>query len=81
MAFALAAALFPTLLSATAEHLRVALTSESPELGTVDSAHVSVALAAGREVILTTDQSFDGVAGLRRVDPLDAEAVAGLMRR
>jgi predicted nucleic acid-binding protein len=75
------AALFPTLLSVTAEHLRVALNSESPELGTADRLHVAVALAAGCEVILTTDQGFDGVAGPRRVDPLDAEAVAGLMRR
>lgn len=41
------------------------------------------ATALGREIalVLTADRGFDGIAGLRRVDPLDAQAVASLVVR
>ena len=75
----LAAELFPVLLSVTPEHLLAALTSPSPGLGTADLLHAAVAIDAGCEVIVTTDQAFDGLDGLRRVDPLDTDAVKALV--
>ncbi|MGH3882768.1 MAG: type II toxin-antitoxin system VapC family toxin [Pseudonocardiaceae bacterium] len=76
---ALAAELFPVLLSVTPEHLRAALASTAPGLGTTDRLHAAVAIDAGCEVIVTTDRAFDGLDGLRRVDPLDIEAVKALV--
>lgn len=75
----LAAELFPALLSVTPEHLRAALTSTSPGLGTADRLHAAVAINAGCEVIVTTDRAFNGLDGLRRVDPLDTDAVKALV--
>ncbi len=75
----LAAELFPVLLSVTPEHLRAALTSTSPGLGTADRLHAAVAIDAGCKVIVTTDRAFDGLDGLRRVDPLDTDAVKALV--
>jgi hypothetical protein len=40
-----------------------------------------VALDAGCDVIITTDQAFDGLAGLRRIDPLDKDAIKALVRQ
>jgi predicted nucleic acid-binding protein len=41
---------------------------------------VFAALALNREIdtVLATDRAFDEVAGLKRIDPLDRKAVAGL---
>ncbi len=75
----LAAELFPVLLSVTPEHLLAALASTSPGLGTADLLHAAVAIDAGCEVIVTTDQAFDGLDGLHRVDPLDTDAVKALV--
>ena len=77
----LAADLFPVLLSLTPAHLRSALAADTPGLGTADRLHVAVALEAGCDVIVTTDRAFDGVPGLRRVDPLDTEACRALVGR
>lgn len=73
----LASELFPVLLSVTPHHLRAALKIESPGLGT-ERLHAAVAIDAGCEVIVTTDRAFDGLDGLRRVDPLDVDAVKAL---
>ncbi len=74
----MAAELFPVLLSVTPDHLRAALQTESPGLGMADRLHAAVAIGAGCEVIVTTDRAFDGLDGLRRVDPLDIDAVKAL---
>jgi predicted nucleic acid-binding protein len=71
--------LFPVLLSVTPEHLRAALETETPGLGTADRLHAAVALDAGCEVIVTTDRAFAGLDGLRRVDPLDTDAINALV--
>ena len=78
-----AAELFPVLLSVTPEHLQIALGNTAPGLGTpglgtADRLHIAVAIEAGCEVIVTTDRAFDGLDGLRRVDPLDSDAVKAL---
>jgi predicted nucleic acid-binding protein len=77
----LAAELFPTMLSITAGHLRTALTSDWRGLDTADRLHVAVALDAGCDVIVTTDRGFDGISELRRIDPLDSDAVKALVSR
>lgn len=71
--------LFPVLLSVTPEHLPSALETESPGLGTAGRVHAAVAIDAGCEVIVTTDRAFDGLHGLRRVDPLDTDAIHALV--
>jgi predicted nucleic acid-binding protein len=76
---ALAAELFPVLLSVTPQHLRTALASTAPGLGTADRLHAAVAIDAGCEVIVTTDRAFDVLDGLRRVDPLNTDAVKALL--
>ncbi len=43
-----------------------------------DAVHVAVARRHGLTTILSTDRGFDGIPGLRRVDPADAKAVAAL---
>lgn len=72
--------LFPVLLSVTPDHLRAAMETTSPGLGTADRLHAAVAIAAGCEVIVTTDRAFDELDGLRRVDPLDTDAINALRR-
>ena len=49
-------------------------------LGTTDAVFAAVALNRGIDAILTSDRGFDGIGGLERVDPLDADAVAALGR-
>ncbi|MDQ3988571.1 MAG: type II toxin-antitoxin system VapC family toxin [Actinomycetota bacterium] len=73
-----ASELFPVLLSVTPDHLRAALEYPPSSLGTADRLHAAVAIDAGCEVIVTTDRAFDGLDGLRRVDPLDTHAVTAL---
>jgi uncharacterized protein len=49
-------------------------------LGPTDAVFAAVALNRGIEVILTPDRRFDGISGLERIDPRDADAVAALGR-
>ncbi|MFN8159950.1 MAG: type II toxin-antitoxin system VapC family toxin [Solirubrobacterales bacterium] len=65
-------ALFTPLLPVTDEAVGHALTVTAPRLGTNDRLHVGTCLAHGIEVLLSADQGFDEVRGIRRVDPLDA---------
>ncbi len=44
-----------------------------------DAVHVAVAHRYGLTAVLSTDRGFDGIPGLRRVDPTDTEAVAALV--
>lgn len=37
-----------------------------------DAFHAAAALLAGFDAIVTTDSDFDGIPGLRRIDPRDA---------
>lgn len=72
--------LFTPLLSVTDEAMRLALSLQAPELGPNDRVHVGTAWASGIDVVLTADRGFQGVRGLRRVDPLDTRARRRLLR-
>lgn len=72
-------ALFTPLLTVTDEVVRRALALDAPRLGANDRIHAATALVNGIDTILSADAGFDGVPGLRRVDPLDDRARAGLL--
>lgn len=43
-----------------------------------DAVFAAVALQRGIDCVVSPDRAFDGVPGIRRVDPLDVDAVAAL---
>lgn len=71
--------LMSPLLGVTDDVFRRALATDAPDAGTNDRLHAATCAANGIEVILSADTDFDGVPGLRRVDPLDREGVAALL--
>jgi predicted nucleic acid-binding protein len=71
---------FIPLLSVTDEAFARALAVDASGLGTADRLHVGTCLVHGIDTIVTADRDFDGVPGLRRVDPLDARARGRLLR-
>jgi predicted nucleic acid-binding protein len=56
----------------------LALFQRHPQLGARDAMFAAVALNRRLSAIVTADRGFDGIPGLRRVDPLDADGVASL---
>jgi predicted nucleic acid-binding protein len=54
------------------------LWSEHEQLDVRDAIFAAQALNRGIEAILSPDRDFDGIPGLQRIDPVDAEAVATL---
>lgn len=46
-----------------------------PGLGSIDAVHAATALRHDSDAIVSADRAFDAVPGLRRIDPLEAEAV------
>lgn len=72
--------LFTPLLSVTDQAARLALSLEAPTLGANDRLHVGTCMAHGIDVVLTADRGFDGVRGIRRMDPLDTRARRRLLR-
>jgi len=66
--------LFTPLLAVTDEVIGRALALTDTALGANDRIHAATALHYGIGTILTADREFDGVPGLRRVDPLDTAA-------
>jgi len=72
--------LFTPLLAVTDEAVRIALSLSAPKLGSNDRLHVGTCMAHEIDVVLTADQGFDGVRGLRRADPLDVRARRRLLR-
>ena len=73
-------AIFTPLLAVTDEAFRVALGVQAPGLGPNDRLHVGTCLSHGIDTIVSADGGFDVVPDLRRVDPLDTEAVAQLLK-
>jgi predicted nucleic acid-binding protein len=63
--------LFTPLLSVTDEAFRIALSLPAPQLGPNDRLQVGTCLAHDIDVLVSADTGFDGVAGVRRVDPSD----------
>ena len=72
--------LFSPLLPVTDRAFAIALGHNARRLGTNDRLHVGTCLDHGIESIVTADRGFDGVRGIRRVDPLDAAARRRLLR-
>jgi predicted nucleic acid-binding protein len=58
----------------TDETFRRALEVDVPRLGANERVHVATCLENGIDVIVSADEGFDGVKGIRRVDPLDERA-------
>jgi predicted nucleic acid-binding protein len=72
--------IFTPLLDVTDEAFRLALALDAPRLGANDRLHVGTCLAYGIDTIVTADAGFDGVAGIRRIDPLDGAGLASVLR-
>jgi len=72
-------AIFSPLLPVTDEAFQLALSLRGTNVGTNDRLHAGTCAANGIDAICTADAGFDTVAGLRRVDPLDQQAVARLL--
>lgn len=54
------------------------LVEDDQRLDTGDAIHVATARAHGLTSIVSGDRDFEGVAGIRRIDPLDEGAMARL---
>jgi predicted nucleic acid-binding protein len=68
-------------LAVTDEILGRALALTEAQIGANDRVHVATCLENGIDTIVSADRAFDSVEQLRRVDPLDASALAGLLGR
>jgi predicted nucleic acid-binding protein len=68
------------LLPVTDEIFRRALEVAAPRLGANDRVHVATCLVNEIDIIISADNGFDGVKGIRRVDPLDERARHRLLR-
>jgi len=66
--------LFTPLLPVTDDAFRLARSLEAPELGPNDRLHVGTCLVHEIDTVVSADLGFDGVRGIRRVDPLDGRA-------
>ena len=72
--------LFSPLLPVTDQAFSLALSLAAPTaLGTNDRLHVGTCLSNGIGIILSADTTFDGIKGVRRVDPLDASGCRQLL--
>jgi len=63
--------LMAPLLAVTDDAFRLALSLEAAGLGANDRLHVATCRIHGIEAVLTADREFEGLHGVRRVDPLD----------
>ncbi len=72
--------LFSPLLPVTDRAFALALAHDARRLGSNDRLHVGTCLDHDIGTIVTADRGFDGVRGIRRVDPLDAAARRRLLR-
>jgi predicted nucleic acid-binding protein len=50
-----------------------------PNLNARDAVFAALAINRGIDTILATDRAFDGIDGLKRIDPTDEQAVATLV--
>lgn len=72
-------AIFTPLLAVTDEAFRTALDLRATRLGPADRLHVGTCRSHGIDVLVSADEGFAEVRGLRRVDPLDARALDRLL--
>lgn len=73
--------LMAPLLAVTDEVFGRAFALDAPEMGTNDRIHAATCLENGIEAIVSADTDFDHLEDLRRVDPLDREALAEVLGR
>lgn len=73
-------AMFTPLLPITDVIVARALDLDAGRLGANDRIHVATCLENGVDTIVSADAGFDGVRGIKRVDPLDERAVRRLLR-
>jgi predicted nucleic acid-binding protein len=62
-------------------HMGLDLYAKSARLDPIDAVFAATALRRGIDTIVSADRAFEGIPGLRRVDPLDEPAVAALLGR
>jgi predicted nucleic acid-binding protein len=67
------------LLPVTDETVALALSLDASSLGANDRIHVATCMQNGIDMIVSADAGFDGVRGVRRVDPLDERALKRLL--
>lgn len=72
---------FTPVLDVTDEILGRALKLTGIRIGANDRVHVATCLVNEIETIVSADRGFDEVEELRRIDPLDAPAIADLLGR
>ena len=67
---------FPDIIPITAAEIRTAmrLMGETRSLSPRDAIHAAVVITHGLEGIVSADQDFDRIPGLRRFDPMEAAA-------
>ena len=68
------------LLPVTDEAFQLALSLDAPAIGPNDRLHVGACIVHGIDAIVSADSEFDAVRGIRRIDPLDAQARRRLLR-
>lgn len=68
-------------LAVTDEMVEAAFRLKVAGLGANDRIHVATCQAHGISTVLTADRAFDGVPGIRRVDPADLAEVRTLLAR
>jgi predicted nucleic acid-binding protein len=71
--------IFSPLLPVTEEALVSALSMPDSPLDTNDRLHVGTCATNRIGTVLTADRAFDGVKGIRRVDPFDSAAIEELL--
>jgi predicted nucleic acid-binding protein len=73
--------IFSPLLPVTEAAFVHALSIDRAGLGANDRLHLGTCASHEIDVVLTADRAFDGVDGIKRVDPLDPLAVERLLAR
>ncbi len=71
--------LFTPLLGVSDAIFRAAMSSDLRRLGANDRIHAATCRANGIGTIVSADVAFDGIHGIRRVDPLDRRWMASLI--
>lgn len=71
--------IFAPVLPVTHRVVEAALDLDVPALGANDRIHAATCLIEGIRQIVSADAAFDRVKGIRRTDPIDAQAVRRLL--
>lgn len=72
-------AVFTPLLPVTDETVELALSLDAGALGANDRIHLATCRQHSIDTIVSADADFDQVKGIRRIDPLDREALSRLL--